>query len=34
LIADQSGERQWADRLARIFGEVEATLIKPRSSHL
>src|ERR1700733_12627836 len=28
LIADQAGERQWADRLARIFAEVEATLIK------
>src|SRR5712672_2085042 len=26
LIADQAGERQWADRLARIFGEVETTL--------
>jgi predicted N-formylglutamate amidohydrolase len=26
LIADQAGEREWADRLARIFGEVEATL--------
>jgi predicted N-formylglutamate amidohydrolase len=34
LIADQSGERQWAERLARIFAEVEATLIKPRASHL
>src|SRR3984893_2076585 len=34
LIADQAGERQWADRLARIFAEVEATLIKPRGSHL
>ena len=34
LIADQAGERQWADRLARIFAEVEATLIKPRASHL
>jgi predicted N-formylglutamate amidohydrolase len=33
LIADQAGERQWADRLARIFAEVEATLIKPRASH-
>src|SRR3977135_2553451 len=33
LIADQAGERQWADRLARIFGEVEATLVKPRASH-
>jgi predicted N-formylglutamate amidohydrolase len=26
LIADQAGEREWADRLARIFGEIEATL--------
>ncbi|MEA2818932.1 MAG: hypothetical protein QOJ86_936 [Bradyrhizobium sp.] len=34
LIADQAGERQWADRLARIFAEVEATLIKLRASHL
>jgi predicted N-formylglutamate amidohydrolase len=33
LIADQAGERQWADRLARIFGEVEATLVKPRSPY-
>jgi predicted N-formylglutamate amidohydrolase len=33
LIADQAGERQWAERLARIFAEVEATLIKPRASH-
>jgi predicted N-formylglutamate amidohydrolase len=33
LIADQAGERQWAERLARIFHEVEATLIKPRASH-
>jgi predicted N-formylglutamate amidohydrolase len=31
LIADQAGQKQWADRLARIFAEVEATLIKPRS---
>jgi predicted N-formylglutamate amidohydrolase len=34
LIADQAGQRQWADRLARIFREVEATLITPRASHL
>jgi predicted N-formylglutamate amidohydrolase len=34
LIADQAGERQWAERLARIFAEVEARLIKPRASHL
>jgi predicted N-formylglutamate amidohydrolase len=26
LIADQAGERQWADRLARIFGEIEMML--------
>ncbi len=26
LIADQPGQQQWADRLARIFGEIEATL--------
>jgi predicted N-formylglutamate amidohydrolase len=34
LIADQHGQRQWADRLARILAEVEATLVKPRASHL
>ena len=26
LIADQAGQRQWADRLARIFAEIEAML--------
>ena len=26
LIADQAGQRQWAERLARIFGEIETTL--------
>src|SRR5712675_1761639 len=26
LIADPGGQRQWADRLARIFGEIETTL--------
>jgi predicted N-formylglutamate amidohydrolase len=26
LIADQAGEKQWADRLARILGEIETTL--------
>jgi predicted N-formylglutamate amidohydrolase len=26
LIADQAGQTQWADRLARIFAEIEATL--------
>jgi predicted N-formylglutamate amidohydrolase len=30
LIADPAGQRQWADRLARIFGEIEATLRKER----
>jgi predicted N-formylglutamate amidohydrolase len=26
LIADPAGQKQWADRLARIFGEIETTL--------
>jgi predicted N-formylglutamate amidohydrolase len=26
LIGDQSGQREWAGRLARIFGEIETTL--------
>jgi predicted N-formylglutamate amidohydrolase len=26
LIADQAGQKEWAERLARIFGEIEATL--------
>jgi predicted N-formylglutamate amidohydrolase len=26
LIADQAGQRQWADRLARILAEIEAEL--------
>ena len=26
LIADQAGQQQWADRLARIFAEIETTL--------
>ena len=26
LIADQAGQQQWAERLARIFGEIEAEL--------
>jgi predicted N-formylglutamate amidohydrolase len=26
LISDQAGEKSWADRLARIFGEIETTL--------
>jgi predicted N-formylglutamate amidohydrolase len=28
LIADSAGEREWADRLARIFAEIEAALRK------
>src|SRR3954447_1451240 len=34
LIADATGQAQWAERLARILREVEATLITPRASHL
>lgn len=26
LIADQAGQTQWAERLARVFGEIETTL--------
>src|SRR5258705_4828240 len=26
LIADEAGQQQWAERLARIFGEIETTL--------
>jgi predicted N-formylglutamate amidohydrolase len=26
LIADQAGQKQWADRLANVFGEIEAAL--------
>ena len=26
LIADQAGQKQWADRLARIFAEIETAL--------
>jgi predicted N-formylglutamate amidohydrolase len=26
LISDQAGEQSWADRLARIFGEIEPVL--------
>jgi predicted N-formylglutamate amidohydrolase len=26
LIADQAGEKSWADRLARILGEIETTM--------
>lgn len=31
LIADQSGEQQWAERLARIFAEIEVELRAERS---
>jgi predicted N-formylglutamate amidohydrolase len=31
LIADQSGQRQWAERLARILTDVEAQLRAERS---
>jgi predicted N-formylglutamate amidohydrolase len=31
LIADQAGQQQWAERLARIFGEIETTLRAQRS---
>ena len=34
LIADQAGQQQWTDRLARVFAEVESTLITPRASRL
>jgi len=30
LISDQAGERSWADRLARILAEIEATLRKQK----
>jgi predicted N-formylglutamate amidohydrolase len=30
LIADAAGQRQWADRLARIFGEIETMLRRHR----
>jgi predicted N-formylglutamate amidohydrolase len=26
LISDQAGQREWAERLARIFGVIEQTL--------
>lgn len=34
LIGDASGQTEWAERLVRIFSEIEATLITPRASHL
>jgi predicted N-formylglutamate amidohydrolase len=33
LIADEAGQARWAERLSRLFREIEATLIKPLSSH-
>jgi len=30
LIADQSGQQQWAERLARIFAEIELELRRER----
>jgi predicted N-formylglutamate amidohydrolase len=30
LIADQAGQGEWAERLARIFGEIETTLLRER----
>jgi predicted N-formylglutamate amidohydrolase len=30
LIADQAGQMQWADRLARILAEIETTLLVER----
>ena len=32
LIADQAGQRKWAERLARIFVEIEQTLRAQRAS--
>ena len=26
LLAEEAGQRQWAERLANIFGEIESTL--------
>ncbi len=34
LITDESGQEQWAERLVRIFTEIEATLVTPPASHL
>lgn len=34
LIADAAGEAQWADRLARIFTEIQSTLVAPGGSHI
>lgn len=34
LITEESGQAEWAERLIRIFTEIEAALVSPRSSHL
>ena len=33
LIADADGQARWAERLTRLFRDIEATLIAPRSAH-
>jgi predicted N-formylglutamate amidohydrolase len=33
LIADEAGQTQWAERLTRLFREIEATLVTPQTSH-
>jgi len=33
LITEESGQIEWAQRLVRIFSEIEATLLTPRASH-
>jgi predicted N-formylglutamate amidohydrolase len=33
LIADEAGQAQWAERLTRLFREIETTLITPQSSY-
>jgi len=33
LIADEAGQMQWAERLTRLFREIEETLVTPPSSH-
>jgi predicted N-formylglutamate amidohydrolase len=32
LIADETGQAQWAKRLTRLLREIETTLIAPQSS--
>jgi len=34
LIADESGQIEWAERLVRIFTEIEATLVMPRGAQI